>query len=97
MHVALAQYELLVSYLKIFLINASRQKLNHALIKKYENAKEPLLMNSLKGAIDANYKKMHSPADYASLLNISAKALNRVVKSHFNKTLTHLITERILI
>jgi AraC-like DNA-binding protein len=40
---------------------------------------------------------MHSAGDYADLLHISAKALARITKTHFNKTLTDLISERIII
>jgi AraC-like DNA-binding protein len=35
--------------------------------------------------------------EYSSLLNISSKALAKITRSHFNKTLTHLISERIVI
>ena len=36
-------------------------------------------------------------SDYAKALNISAKALAKITKAHFNKTLTDLISERIII
>ena len=44
-----------------------------------------------------NFKTKHAAGEYASLLNISANALAKIVKAHFNKTLTDLITERIII
>jgi AraC family transcriptional activator of pobA len=40
---------------------------------------------------------MASLGDYAGLLHISAKALNKVSKAKFNKTLSDLIAERIIV
>lgn len=96
---ALAQYELLVSYLKIFLITASRLKAEQQTeiqINPAEN-KEPFILQNLKHYIETHFKTKHSASDYADLLNISAKALAKLTKTHFNKTLTDLISERIII
>jgi AraC-like DNA-binding protein len=94
----LAQYELLVSYLKIFLITASRLK-NEQLeeIKSVPNSKEPFILQNLKDAIELNFKTKHSAGNYAELLNISSRALAKLSKTYFNKTLTDLIAERIII
>ncbi len=96
---ALAQNELLVSYLKIFLITASRLKTEqHEEAKiKTANLKEPFILQSLKEAIEIHYKEKHSASDYAALLHITAKALGKITKTHFNKNLTSLISERIII
>ena len=96
---ALAQYEILISYLKIFLITASRLKTEqqpeaHASVA---DLKEPFILQTLKDAIEKDFKKKHSPSDYAETLNISAKALAKITKNYFNKTLTELIAERIII
>ena len=95
---ALAQYELLVSYLKIFLIKASRLKAEQ-LPNFPENIspKEPFILQNLKNSIESNFKIKHSASDYAEDLNISAKALAKITKTYFNKTLTDLIAERIVI
>ncbi|MGG9960631.1 helix-turn-helix domain-containing protein [Ferruginibacter sp. SUN106] len=96
---ALAQYELLVSYLKIFLITASRlktQQQSEAAISVSGN-EEPFILQKLKDAIEDNFKTKHSPADYAEMLYISPKALAKITKSHFNKTLSSLINDRIII
>lgn len=96
---ALAQYELLISYLKIFLITASRLKTEqHS--KEHEAAaekKEPFILQNLKNAIELHYKTKHTAGDYADILSITPKALTRLTKTHLNKTLTDLITERIII
>lgn len=95
----LAQYELLVSYLKIFLITAARLKTQQqpAAAASVKDDKEPFILQKLKDAIESNFKIKHSPADYAELLYISPKALAKITKSHFNKTLSSLINERIII
>lgn len=95
----LAQYELLVSYLKIFLITASRSKAKQQ--PKELNAlpddQKPFILQKLKNLIEAHYKTKHSAGEYAELLNISPKALAKITKNHFNKTMTNLISERIII
>ncbi|HEY1038239.1 MAG TPA: helix-turn-helix domain-containing protein [Bacteroidia bacterium] len=95
----LAQYELLVSYLKIFLITAARLKTQQQpeAAEVLKDQKEPFILQKLKDAIEENFKSKHSPADYAELLYITPKALAKITKTHFNKTLSSLINERIII
>jgi AraC family transcriptional activator of pobA len=96
---ALAQYELLVSYLKILLITASRLKTQQQpeAEKVLEGAKEPFILQKLKDDIELHFKTRHAAGEYADLLNITPKALAKITKAHFNKTLTDLISERIII
>ncbi len=95
---ALAQYELLISYLKIFLITASRLKTEQSeeQVLQGEN-KEPFILQNLKNYIDIHYKTKHSASDYAEMLAMTPKALTKLTKTHFKKTLTELISERIII
>jgi AraC family transcriptional activator of pobA len=95
----LAQSELLVSYLKIFLITAARLKLEQQSAKPgYDpDSKEPLIMQKLKDAIELHFKTKHSPGEYAELLYITPKSLAKITKLHFNKTPGELISERIII
>ncbi|TWJ02383.1 AraC-like DNA-binding protein [Mucilaginibacter frigoritolerans] len=89
--------EVLLSYLKILLINASRLKIEKLNAQNLPVAsKDPDILNQLKDAIEENFRSMHRPGDYANLLNITAPALNRISKTHFNKTLTNLIAERLI-
>ncbi len=95
----LAQHELLVSLLKIFLIVAARSKLQVAADTGHPSNKvkeEPFLLQQLKNAIETNYRKKHGAGQYAELLNISPKALSRLVKHHFSRTLTDMIADRII-
>lgn len=94
---ALAQYEFLISCLKIILITASRLKTEQSVPETISPDKEPFILQSLKDAIEDNFKTDHSPSSYADKLHISAKALAKLTKSHFNKTLTDMISERIII
>lgn len=96
---ALAQYEQLVSYLKILLITASRLKVAQQpeAKKEFADRKEPFILQNLKDYIELHFKTKHSASDYADMLNISPKALSKITKTHFNKTLTDLISERIVI
>ena len=96
---ALAQYELLISYLKIFLITSSRLKSQqHPYLQQdASDSKEPFILQNLKNFIEMHYKTRHSASDYADLLSITTKALAKITKTHLNKTLTDLISERIII
>lgn len=96
---ALAQYELLISYLKIFLITSSRLKAEQQpqVMAAVSDVKEPFVLQNLKDAIEKNFRKKHSASDYADELNISARTLAKATKAYFNKTITDLIAERIII
>ena len=96
---ALAQYEMLVSYLKILLITSSRLKAEQQpeAIKAISDLREPFILQNLKASIESDFRTKHSVAEYADTLNISAKALAKVAKKYFNKTVSELISDRIII
>jgi YesN/AraC family two-component response regulator len=96
---SIAQYELLISHLKIFLIKASRIKIeqNPETKNTFAESEQPFILQNLKDAIENHFKTKHSASEYADLLNISAKSLAKICKNYFNKTLTDLISERIVI
>jgi AraC family transcriptional regulator, transcriptional activator of pobA len=91
----LAQRELLISYLKVFLIKATRLRTDRSPAAT-DNRKTHILRD-LKDAIENHYRTKHSAGDYSELLHISPKSLARITRTHFNKTLTNLISERIVI
>ncbi|SDL20895.1 helix-turn-helix domain-containing protein [Kriegella aquimaris] len=98
-HNKMGQHESLVSYLKIFLISIVRIKksdTNSSKITSKENSK-PQILQSLIYSIEANYKEKHTPKDYSEILNISSSVLSKLVKEYFNKTLTKLIVQRIVV
>jgi AraC-like DNA-binding protein len=93
---ALCQYELIISYGEIFLIRASRIITGNRVREKSRIKNEPHLLTRLIAAIEKYYSTRHSPAEYAKLLNVSVKTLNRITKSQLNKTVTNLIAGRIV-
>jgi AraC family transcriptional regulator, transcriptional activator of pobA len=94
----LAQYDLLIAYLKILLIRAIRIKFlkGTSSLPFDEGPSEAVLLRQLMRMIELHYRTKHSGGEYAELLNISAKKLGRLVKNHFQRTLTEIITERII-
>lgn len=92
------EYKLLIPNLIIFLVTIAREKVRlKASVPEFTETQIPFILRKLKAAIEENYKQKHSASDYADLLNISPNALAKIVKAYFNKTLTGLITERIII
>jgi len=91
-------HELLFSYLKIFLIHASKLKRKQSKIISTGNGdvNQPTLLK-LKELIEENYRSLKSPKDYAERLFLTPKSLGKLVKSYFNKTLTNIIHERIIV
>lgn len=91
-------YELLVPILKIFLVTASRLKeKSQSFGLQFTNTKTPFVLRNFRNVLEENFREKHSAGDYAEILNISSNALAKLVKAHFNKTLTEIITERIII
>lgn len=100
--------EVLISYLKILLIDASRIKMEQRKAEEAAHRKEPVMEEAaprkepgmaevLEKAIEGNFKTLRSPGDYAALLHASVKTLNRTSRSYFGKTLTDLIAERMIV
>lgn len=93
---ALAQYDLLISYLKIWLIHASRLKVEQRPAPDMD-VKSPGVLYKLRELIEFNFKEIHAPSAYADKLSMTLKALGKLCKTHFSKTLSELIHERIVI
>lgn len=92
----LAHAEILLSYLKVLLIRATRLKLEQQGDHCGVTGRLPPVLEDLRELIEARYSRLHTPADYARLLHADPKALGRTVKAHLGKTLTEVIRERIL-
>ncbi|MEQ9592027.1 MAG: helix-turn-helix domain-containing protein [Cyclobacteriaceae bacterium] len=95
----LAKRELLVSYLKIFLIQTSRLKVKQdpSVKADYRDYKESDTLVQLKDLVESYFRVKHSPSAYAEILNVTTKALGKLCKKHFRKTLSELIHGRIVI
>jgi len=95
---ALRKDEVLVSYLKIFLVFATRIKVEQqSLIGVNGNDKQLLIIQNLRNAIEDNFRTKHSASEYAEMLHVTPVVLARTAKNHFNMTLSDLITERIIV
>ncbi|MEO9512414.1 MAG: AraC family transcriptional regulator [Flavobacteriaceae bacterium] len=95
---SVAQHEVLVAYLKIFLIEAVRQKREFDKNSEFNFfCRQTEVLQSLIDAINNHYTDKHSPQDYADLLCTSTKTLAGLSKKYLNQTLTSLIANRILI
>ncbi len=93
----MAYHEALVSYLKIYLIHAVREKSRQqAPHSDSPLPPESLLLQELMYYINKYYRSKHAPSDYADLLNTSRSNLAKLVKDAFNKTLSDLIAQRVL-
>ena len=95
---SIAQHEVLVAYLKIFLIEAVRQK------KQFDqqnlntlSGHQSEVMQRLIDLIENRFSEVHAPQDYADLLSVSSKTLARITKKYLNQTLTDLIMNRIIV
>jgi AraC-like DNA-binding protein len=89
--------EVVVASLKILLVLATRLKGEAAgPLRAQPDHRHPLLTR-VTSLIEANYRDLHGPSDYAALLHMTPKALTRFVQTQFGKTMTDLIRERLLI
>ncbi|HZZ79127.1 MAG TPA: helix-turn-helix transcriptional regulator, partial [Gemmataceae bacterium] len=91
-----AHSEALLSYLKIFLVQATRLKHEQQGVVTSAAPTKPVVLDELKKLLEANYRAEHSPSFYAKRLHLAPKSLGKLVKTHLHKTLTELIRERIL-
>jgi len=73
-----AQYDMLQTYLKQFIIHAVRVQKQHLTVKEDVETK---LFKDFSVLVEQNYKKLHSVTDYANRLGLSPKSLTK----HFNK------------
>ena len=97
--IELAQQELLHAYLKIFLIKATRIKIeeNQQNYNNNANNQEVFILSNLQQAIEQHYKIKHTASDYSNLLNTSNQILAKISKKYFHKTLSNLIADRIVV
>ena len=94
----LAYSEAMLAHLKVLLILATRLKATRAgaCVPGAADLRHPVLVR-LRDLIEQNYRTLHSPADYAERLHVTAKTLGRIVREQLGTTPTDLIRNRILI
>jgi AraC family transcriptional activator of pobA len=89
-------HDVILSYLKIFLITASRSKQEQQTGAAIDRDRGNPMAQTLRNAIEEHFRKLHSPADYSRLLYASVSVLNTIARQYFGKTLTNLIAERMV-
>ena len=94
----LAQHELLILHLKIVLINAIRIRIRE---RDYKNDflagdNTASVLQQLIDAIEQHFRHKRSASNYSDLLRVPGKTLARLTRKHLNKTLTDLISDRII-
>jgi AraC-like DNA-binding protein len=94
----LAFGEVMLAYLKVLLILAARLKSPQAGAcgPGTVDLRHPVLVK-LRDLIEQNFHTLHSPADYAKRLHMTAKTLGKIVRDQLGTTPTDLIRNRILI
>jgi AraC-like DNA-binding protein len=92
----LAYGEVMLAHLKVLLVLATRLKSPGAACGPGADLRHPLLAD-LRDLIEQNYRTLHSPADYAERLHVTAKTLGRIVREQLGTTPTDLIRNRILV
>jgi len=92
----LAYSEVMLAHLKVLLILATRLKSSAAACGPGADLRHPLL-TGFRELIEQNYRTLHSPADYAKKLHVTAKTLGRVVRENLGTTPTDLIRNQLLI
>lgn len=92
----LAHHEVLVSYLKLLLIRATRLKMAQQGEASPVQARRPEVLRQLLALVEQHYQREHRPAAYARMLHVSPKNLAHLVKVHLHKTLTEVVRERVL-
>jgi AraC-like DNA-binding protein len=92
----LGRYDIAISWVKIFMIYASRIKIERGMIHSETLSEVHYIIRELINAVEEHFQRKHRPADYAKLLNVTVKTLNRLAKQHLQKTVGDMISERII-
>jgi AraC family transcriptional activator of pobA len=92
----LGRYDMTISWTKIFMIYASRIKMEKGKAQAGSSSETPHIIQKLISAVEEHFQTKHRPADYASLLNVTIKKLNRVTRQHLSKTIGSMISERLI-
>ena len=92
----LGRYDIAISWVKIFMIYASRIKMGRGVIPSETFSEVHYTVRELINAVEEYFPRKHRPADYAKLLNVTVKTLNRMARQHLGKTVGDMISERII-
>jgi AraC-like DNA-binding protein len=77
-----------IELLRLYIPKHIRTEQNHSYLGK---------VRKLEDLVDVNFRKAKYPKEYAEMMNISDKHLNRMSKEILNKTISDLIFDRIIL
>lgn len=89
--------EMIIASLKIVLVLATRLKAAANMRRAAKGDYRHPLTHRVNELVEQHYRDVHAPAEYARLLSITPKALGRFTKTHFGRTMTEIVRERLLI
>lgn len=87
----------IISLIDLMYIESSRiyEQLNFTKISKNNLYSDKIIQ--LENLIEKNFLSLKNAGEYASLMNISTKHLNRITQNTFGKTTSQLISDRIIL
>lgn len=89
--------QLILSYLTQLYIHLNRYIENYSPINFTELRHYQTLFSKFEKMVDKHFTELKKASEYANLMSITQKHLNRVVKSISGKTTTDVITERVIL
>jgi AraC family transcriptional activator of pobA len=92
----LMKFQKIASLVNVLYITLARKYLPQQLREK-QNLYFLAKVKKFEDLVDTNFKTVKSPKEYAKMMFISERHLNRLCKISLNKTITELITERIIL
>ena len=92
----LMKFQKIASLVNVLYIALARKYLPQQLREK-QNLSFLAKVKKFEDLVDTNFKTVKSPKEYAKMMFISERHLNRLCKISLNKTVTELITERIIL
>jgi AraC family transcriptional regulator, transcriptional activator of pobA len=92
----LLKFQKIISLVNLLYINLSRQYIPDTM-NNYQHLSFLARLQELENLIDNNFKTTKYPRLYAMMMHVSVKHLNRICKTCIDKTLSELITDRIIL
>jgi AraC-like DNA-binding protein len=94
---AMLKYRKICSLLDILYIELSRLYIGKNFRKVVSSSNYSMKLKQLEQLINDNFLEIKSPAQYAALMSISPKHLNRISQTLINKSTSELITDRVIL
>ena len=92
----LMKFQKIASLVNVLYITLSREYIPLT-VRESQNLKYLTRLKKLEDLIDKNFRVIKSPEKYALMMNVSEKHLNRTCKTCLNKTVSEVITDRIIL